>query len=135
MCMFPANKLHCVGTWKDQANCFLKVVYATEARVGAWNYSLDSLLCALKKFYVLTENDYSNGEHLWYQCTCPRFRKRAKCKHVLAYAVSQGHFTVPQQKSLRTIGRKPRRGRPKKVRGTHPWRRFDSDNEATDDDE
>jgi hypothetical protein len=119
----------------QEAFAFMQLAYATEEKAATWNYDLSWVLCALKKFYVLTENVRENGEYLWYSCTCPRFRMKAKCKHVIAYGVAQECFTVPQDKSLVKIGRKPKPGRPKKVKKTHPWHKLDSDNEATDTDE
>ena len=114
----------------SDAHAFLKLVYATADAARTWRHDLSSLLTHMKGFYILQEKAEKNGEYLLYDCTCPRFRMKAKCKHVIAYAAEMGKITVPTEKSLRTIGRKPRVGRPRKAK--HPWQRLDSDQERTD---
>ena len=41
----------------------------------------------------------------------------------------RAELTVPIENSLRTIGRKPRAGRPRNAK--HPWEKLDSDQEDT----
>jgi hypothetical protein len=77
--------------------------------------------------------DVPNGEFLFFDSSCPRFRMKAKCKHAVAAGIHTGKIEMPTEKSLRIIKCKPRPGRPKKNR--HPWQRLESDDEESEQEE
>ena len=102
----------------DEVDLFVKLVQNSPAETRLWRHDLTDLLTYLKKFYILKLRDVPNGEFLFFDCSCPRFRMKAKCKHAVAAGMYTGKFRVPTEKSLQIIKRKAKAGRPKK--NIHP---------------
>lgn len=85
----------------EDARTFKLVVHQGD---GAWRQELPGLLTHLTRFYNLTNKfDDPNGEYQVYDCSCPRFRMTAKCKHAVAAGIFQGKISVPVEMSLRAI--------------------------------
>ena len=117
----------------DEVDLFVKLVQNSPAETRLWRHDLTDLLTYLKKFYILKLRDVPNGEFLLFDCSCPRFRMKAKCKHAVAAGMYTGKFRVPTEKSLQIIKRKAKAGRPKK--NIHPWQRLESDDEEPEQEE
>lgn len=88
------------------------------ARMGFNAYMLIA-----KSFYIIRQipDDCVVHDHLLYSCTCPVYAHRACCKHVIAFGLKNGDFSVPSTKSTQVIGSKAKRGRPRKA--TSAWNR------------
>lgn len=78
----------------------------------------DDFTSCLRQFVLVTPLDAEDVKGIIkYGCTCPEFGQYYVCPHVLAHGISIGEITVPSDRDLATIGRIPRRGRPKRTRG------------------
>jgi hypothetical protein len=62
-----------------------------------------------------------------YSCTCKHYAMDRTCKHCLAYGLKTGAFTVPNDMTLRKIGRAKKTGRPK---GNAPALERQDDNDS-----
>jgi len=93
--------------------------------------SLEECLKLMSNFYLVEKMEIPVSEFILYDCSCPRFRKKSKCKHGIACGILEGCLTVPLEKSLQCIKRKKQRGRPRKP--TKAWERQSSSDEDRDE--
>lgn len=80
----------------------------------------DSLRGVMKKAYhlaPLTPTEAKPFAGVRWQCSCHNFWHYGKCKHSLAWAISQGEMAVPAIYRIDRIGDVRKRGRPKKAKG------------------
>ncbi|KAK3241294.1 hypothetical protein CYMTET_48928 [Cymbomonas tetramitiformis] len=102
-----------------QTSLFRRAVRDPKAALSG--KSLVECMKVLSHFYLVEKLDTPVSEYIFYDCSCPRYRKKCKCKHVLARGVSEGDLKVLAEKSLAILKRKKQRGRPKKP--TSAWER------------
>jgi hypothetical protein len=79
------------------------------------------LIVAHSEFYIV--QSANTGPLNKFSCTCPEFYKHVMCKHSLGCAIAMNLVQVPAERSIRTIGTKPKKGRPTLLlpREDVPW--------------
>ncbi|KAK3270484.1 hypothetical protein CYMTET_21123 [Cymbomonas tetramitiformis] len=90
--------------------------------------ALEESMKVLSHFYLVEKLETPVCKYVCYDCSCPRYRKKCKCKHVLARGVAEGDFQVPAEKSLAILKRKKQRSRPRKAKSA--WERQSSSDDS-----
>lgn len=79
-------------------------------------HNMDALIAAYFSAYEMILLPTSTQTRLLkYHCFCPMFGTNLNCKHSLAWAIIKGDISVPKEKDITRIGKKPKRGRPRKA--------------------
>ena len=80
--------------------------------------AFDRLMEVLASFHLLTPLTAKLlGLYIRFACTCKLYQDKGACKHCLYEGLKRKIFKVPLEKDAVTIGRHPRKGRPKKTVG------------------
>ena len=65
-----------------------------------------SLLNTWKSFYVLAPKSLSSLIH--FSCSCDKYWRHLQCPHTLAMGIRNNYVQIPDERSLRVLGRKKR---------------------------